>query len=150
MTRFSAHIRTVTMIAGFVLVASVVSPQLAAEGQPTPATWVWHNGVQPFDARPTADIQKDMLERMAADDARLEDLVAAMNMFTGELKLDAIARVLTIVVERQFTMRQQIMEMHGRMMEGTTSAVPGPSRRGRPAAAVTTDLEPEEMCVPTN
>jgi hypothetical protein len=138
------------MMVGFVLFASVVSPQPAAEGQPTPARWAWHNGVQPFDARPMAAIHKDMLERMAADDARLRDLVAAMNMFTGELKLDAMARVLTLVVERQFTMRQQMMEMHGRMMEERTSAVPGPSHRDRPAAAVTTDLEPEEMCVPTN
>jgi hypothetical protein len=138
------------MMVGFVLFASVVSPQAAAEGQPAPARWAWHNGAQPFDARPMAAIHKDMLERMAAEDARLKDLVTAMNMFTGELKLDAMARVLTLVVERQLAMRQQMIEMHGRMMEETTRAVPGPSRHGRPAGAVTTELEPEEMCVPTN
>ena len=85
--------------------------------------------------------------RMAADDARLEALVADMNMLTGELKVEAMARVLTLLVERQSMMRKHMMDMHGRMMPqmGAISAPPA----GRPPdAGVTADSEPEEMCLP--
>jgi hypothetical protein len=80
----------------------------------------------------TATMQKDMMSRMAAEDARLETLVADMNMFTGEMKIDAMARVLTLLAERNLMMRRHMMEMHGRMMSSMSEAMGAPPTAGAP------------------
>jgi hypothetical protein len=95
-----------------------------------------------------AMMQKDMMARMAAEDARLETLVADMNMFTGEMKIEAMARALTLLVERQVMMRQHMMDMHGRTMSRMMDAITGPPAGGTPNGADAADSEPEEMCLP--
>jgi hypothetical protein len=96
----------------------------------------------------TATMQKDMMSRMAAEDARLETLVADMNMFTGEMKIDAMARVLTLLAERNLMMRRHMMEMHGRMMSSMSEAMGAPPTAGAPNGEVTADSESQEMCLP--
>jgi hypothetical protein len=101
-----------------------------------------------------AMMRKDMMARMAAEDARLKALVADMNMFTGEMKVDAMARIVTLLVERQTMMRRHMMEtdmmeMHRRMMMPPIwRAIPGEPAGGPPSAGGTADGEPDEMCLP--
>jgi hypothetical protein len=81
-----------------------------------------------------------------AVDAELKTLVADMNMFTGELKIETMARVLTLLVERQTAMREQMMAMHQLMMHMMAPTedldVEGPS-----GAVVPDDVDPGSMCV---
>lgn len=58
-----------------------------------------------------------MMARMAALDARIDMMVADMNMFTGDLKTAAIASLLTALVERDKAMRETMMQMHEQMMQ---------------------------------
>ena len=148
MTCFTGWIRTVTIAAGLVLSAAVASPQSASHEQATPPDCAHCRPAQSLRGAPSmATMPKDMMTRMATEDARLEALVADMNMFTGEMKLDAMARVLTLLVERQSTMHKHMMDTHRRMMleMGAVSAPP----TGRPPDVdASADSEPDEMCLP--
>ena len=82
----------------------------------------------------------------AAVDAELKTLVADMNMFTGDLKIETMARVLTLLVERQTAMREQMMAMHQLMMHMMAPtedfSIEGPS-----SAVVPDDVDPGSMCL---
>jgi hypothetical protein len=62
-----------------------------------------------------------MMEQMKAMDARLDQEVKAMQGAQGQAKVDAIARVVTTLVEQRAHMRERAMAMHmeasGHMME---------------------------------
>jgi hypothetical protein len=74
-----------------------------------------------------------------------------MNTFTGEMKVDAMARVVTLLVERQSMMRRHMMDMHGLMMPPMMGvAAPHPPAAGPSNGNATADSEPEEMCLPPN
>jgi hypothetical protein len=83
------------------------------------------------------------MSRVASLDARIAMLIADVNMFAGELKIQAMAELLKVLVERQLLvdaeMRRMHQEMHGPMN--------GP-RRHAPPAAPPSDVPPEEMCSP--
>ena len=57
-----------------------------------------------------------MYARIAVLDARIEMLVTDVKSFAGEMKVAAMAELLTTLVERQTLMRQDMMTMHNRMM----------------------------------
>jgi hypothetical protein len=54
---------------------------------------------------------------MAAMDAQLNGLVAEMNQATGDAKIAAMAKVLTMLVEQRTEMRQQMMTRMGQMQD---------------------------------
>lgn len=147
MTRFARWIRMGTIAAGLVLSATVASPQAASHEQATPADCAHCRLAQARGAPSMATMHKNMMARMATEDARLEALVADMNMLTSELKVQAMASVLTLLVERQSMMRRHMMDMHGGMTRqmGAISAPPAPRP---PDAGVTAGSEPEVMCLP--
>jgi hypothetical protein len=62
-----------------------------------------------------------MMEEMKAMDARLDQEMTAMQAAQGQAKVDAIARVVTTLVEQRTHMRDRAMVMHaqasGHMME---------------------------------
>ena len=148
MTCFAGWIRTVTIAAGFVLSATVASPQSASHEQATPPDCAHCRPAQSLRGAPSmATMSKDMMTRMATEDARLEALVADMNMLTGDLKVEAIARVLTMLVERQATMHKHMMDMHRRMML-EMGAISAPLAGRPPDVDASADSEPEEMCLP--
>ncbi len=70
-----------------------------------------------------------------------------MNMLTGDLKVEAMASVLTLLVKRQSMMRGQMMEMHDRMMRRMKGPISG-APAAPPNAMVPPDREPGEMCLP--
>ena len=148
MTCFAGWIRTVPIAAGFVLSATVASPQSASHERATPPDCAHCRPAQSLRGAPAmATMPKDMMARMATEDARLEALVADMNMLTGDLKVEAMARALTMLVERQSMMRKQMMNMHGGMMSQTGAIFALPAGRP-PDVGVTADSEPDEMCLP--
>ena len=150
MARIPGSIRTVMIAAGLVLFATVASPQSTERGRAAAPDCAHCGAVQPVPAgRSIAMMRKDMMARMAAEDARLEALVADMNMFTGEMKVEAMARVLTLLVERQTMMRRHMMDTHGRMMSRMMGTITGQPAGGPPTAEETADCEPDEMCRPS-
>jgi hypothetical protein len=71
---------------------------------------------------------KDMMARMSALDARIDTLVADMNMFGGELRISAMVSLLSALAERNKVMRDTMMTMHEEMMGRVTAATaPAPS-----------------------
>jgi len=66
-------------------------------------------------------IHQEMMKQRAADDAKLEELVAAMNAARGSEKVDAIAAVVNELVSQHRSMRAhraQMRGMHGREGKG--------------------------------
>ena len=57
-----------------------------------------------------------MMGDLAAEDAKLQELVAAMNAATGDQKVKAIADVVTRLVNDLKDEHHHMMEMHNEMM----------------------------------
>jgi hypothetical protein len=79
-----------------------------------------------------AEHMKFGMMRAAAIDDDLRLLADDMNMFVGEMKIEAMARVITLLVERLSIMREQMMDMHALMMSapmgpGASAITPGRS-----------------------
>lgn len=60
---------------------------------------------------------REMQERMAAMDAELDRLVAAMRSASGEAKAEATAAVVEELVEQRKSMRTMMMQHHQGMMQ---------------------------------
>jgi len=149
MTGMAGRIRMVTTAAVLVLCASVASPQSAHRGHATGADPAHSRHAQPSrDMQSMAAMHQDMLGKMAADDARLKTLVADMNMFTGDLKIKALADVVTLLVERQSMMRQHMLRMHDEMMLDMRKTIGAASGDDIPGGVLTPNSEPAELCLP--
>ena len=68
------------------------------------------------DKSKTMEMPQKMEADMKARDAELERLVAEMNSAAADKKVDAIAAVVTKLVEQQKAMHSQMGAMHGGMM----------------------------------
>lgn len=140
MTSTLRRLRTCTMAAAIALYAGVASPQSAD----TPPA---HDHQDHTAAAPSQDgvagiagMSRDVMARIAALDERIKTLATDMHMFTGELKIETMAALLTAMVERQSLMWDQMgrmpAEMMGRMMQRTIPEAPA-------------DEEPGGMCAPS-
>ena len=85
-----------------------------------------------------AEMHQKMDAEMKAQDAELDKLVAAMNSATGEKKVDAIAAVVSKLVEQRKAMHEKMGAMHEKMqggmmkhdmMKGKPESSPGPTAR---------------------
>lgn len=65
-------------------------------------------------------MQQKMEAEMKAQDAELDKLVADMNAATGDKKVDAIAAVVSKMVEQRKTMHEKMAGMHMDMMNSPT------------------------------
>ena len=142
-------IQTLTIAGSMTLFAATAWPQSTHHREDPAST----NSQSPQAAktdRSLAAMLKVGMTRMAAADAELAALVADMNMFTGEMKVDVIARLLTLLVERQSTMRAQMMAIHERMMGTISGPTSGSANHSAPDAGPETDLEPGGMCLETH
>ena len=104
-------VRSVTLIPLFLVAAAgvVASPQSPRDQQAQPA------GQKP-DMKMCQDMaarHQKMMEEMKAMDARLDQEVKAMQAAQGQAKVDAIARVVTTLVEQRSQMREKGMAMQG-------------------------------------
>jgi hypothetical protein len=87
--------------------------------------------------RATKQMGQGMMARMAALDARIDTLVADVNMFSGELKITAMTSLLAALAERNTAMREMMMQMREQMMRQMMEAK-GP--------AASSDEESGMMC----
>jgi hypothetical protein len=62
------------------------------------------------------EMRQQMMAKMHAPDGQLERLVAAMDVATGDAKVAAMAELLTRLVQRQTTMREDMRESMKAMM----------------------------------
>jgi hypothetical protein len=82
-----------------------------------------------------AEMHQKMDAEMKAENAELDKLVAAMNSATGEKKVDAIAAVVSKLVEQRKAMHEKRAAMHEKMqggmmkhdMKGKTESSPSPT-----------------------
>jgi hypothetical protein len=99
-----------------------------------------HGAKGPEPAPAPMQATAHQMARMATLDARIETLVADVKMFTGDMKIEAMAELLVLLVERQSMMQRHMSAMHGRMME--------PMKDGTPHVHPDAASEPDEMCAP--
>jgi cytochrome P450 len=62
-----------------------------------------------------SEMHKKMEAEMKAQDAELDKLVSEMNTATGEKKADAMAALLSKIVEQRKTMHEKMGDMHSDM-----------------------------------
>jgi hypothetical protein len=80
-------------------------------------------------------------ERIAALDRRIEMLSADVRMFSGEMKVEAMAALISTLLERQSLVESQMKSMRERMMQRMTE---------RQMHAAPAEPEPGSMCAPAN
>ena len=140
MTSMLHGLRIVAMAAATVLAATTASAQPARNPQA-------HDHQDHAVAAPSQSgaagmtgMSREAMARLAALDERIRTLAIDMNMFTGELKVETMAALLTALVERQSLMGHEMGQMH----EGMMRRMMQPS--SAPAAP---DQEPGTMCAPS-
>jgi len=74
------------------------------------------------------------MARMAVMDAEAERLAAGMNGATGEAKIDAMAALLTTLIDQRFTMRRELMQMHHQMLQRMQMPMKPAGRNDEPPA----------------
>ena len=122
-----------------VTIVFLLPGRAAAEQAGPPA----HAHSQPATAAPAvqsgqavAPEAPDMMAKMKAGDQQLAELVAKMNAATGAEKVDAMAALLTALVESHRTMHETCMSHMGEMMKmmghgqstGGAMAMPAPAK----------------------
>jgi hypothetical protein len=134
-------LRLFAMAAATVLAAATASAQ--PSGAPQAHDHQDHAVAAPSQggAAGMTGMSHEAMARLAALDERIRTLGIDMNMFTGELKVETMAALLTALVERQSLMDHQMRQMHEGMMRGMMQ------RRSAPAASP--DEEPGTMCAPS-
>jgi hypothetical protein len=146
-TRSSGLIRTALAAAALVVPAATASSQpIAAASAPMADAAPQRHASPP--AADMAAMHKDMLSRLAATDARLDALVADMHMFTGELKIQTMAEILTLLVERQSAIDAVVSRRYQRML-GRMMFPPEPVPPARQGDVVPPDADDAEMCTPS-
>ncbi len=90
-----------------------------------------HGGMMKGDHAQMAEMHQKMEAEMKAQDAELDKLVAAMNSATGEKKVDAIAAVVSKLVEQHKAMHEKMQGgmMKHDMMKGKAESSPSPASR---------------------
>jgi hypothetical protein len=118
MTSIWQETRVCTIAALIMLYAPMASAQASSEIDPhkdhhsqAAAQSGGDQATKPMGPGMMAEM-KDMAARLSALDARVNTLVADMNMFTGELKISAMASLLAALAERDKLTRDAMMHMH--------------------------------------
>jgi len=84
-------------------------------------------GMMKGDKSKMMEMHQKMEAEMKTQDAELDRLVAQMNAATGDQKVDAIAAVVTKLVEQRKWMHSQMGGMHKDMMGHEMMGMPGSS-----------------------
>ncbi len=120
-----AILTVVTAMSAFVLAPAYVHGQQAPADQnhdqhhPEATTPAAQTPAPPASPANMQGMQSNMMgnmNRMKADDAKLDDLVKKMNAATGQAKVDAMAAVLTALVEDRHLAMEPMMSNMMAMM----------------------------------
>lgn len=100
------------------IAAGLALPTLVMAAPQAGDIWLGHHeAARPAQsATPAVKPRHDMMVRMKALDDRIQALTVDMNMFIGDMKVQAMASLLTAMVERESMMRDEMMSMHRGMM----------------------------------
>ena len=150
MTRLHRWVWTVTVTAAAAMFLATASPSWARQGP---------DGQRQGHARQMMAVpldqvggmmktHQDAMARWAAMDGRIQLLMADVNMFTGELKVAAMAELLTAIVERQSAMMDEMWQMHGLITPSVTEYGAPDSSLAWPPEVPRRDEEPGMMCAP--
>lgn len=139
MTSTLRVLRTLALGAAVLLYATAAAPQSGALPQ-------GHDHGDHAATVPPDEVSGGMtpraMERIAALDKRIQSLATDMRMFSGEMKVDAMASLLTTLIERQSLMEGEMKAMREGMMRRMME------HREPPVAAH--EQEPGGMCAPSN
>jgi hypothetical protein len=130
--------RTLTVAAGLLTVATAAAPQSAAQ----PRGHEHGRDIAQLHAQDGKAAVPSVMEQIAALDERIQMLSTDIRMFSGEMRIDAMASLLSAVVERQSLMENSMKTMREGMMSRMME------HRAPPAAAP--EQEPGGMCAPSN
>ena len=72
----------------------------------------------PAKCKAMMEKKQQMMQKCKAMDAKLDELVAAMNAAKGQQKIDAMAALLNELVQQRKSMHKMMMNMQGGMMSG--------------------------------
>jgi hypothetical protein len=113
---------------------------VAAEFEPRGHDQEGHAAMAPSQEG-AAGMPGDVMARLAALDGRIKMLATDMHMFSGELKIETMAALLTALVERQSLIGREMRSMREGMMRRMME------RSSPPAASLYE--EPGAMCAPS-
>lgn len=111
----------VLALAGLVALVAILgsgsSVRVQAASQQTPSAQSGRSG-QPPEMAEMMKRHQQMMAAMKAADAKLDELVAAMNSAGGEAKVSAVALVVSELVRQQKAMHEHMGMMGQQMMMG--------------------------------
>ncbi len=119
-----------TQLVSIIIAATLPASALLAQEE--------HGDMMKGDHAQMAEMHQKMEAEMKAQNAEIDSLVAAMNSATGEKKVDAIAAVVSKLVEQRKAMQEKMAAMHEKMqggmmkhdmMKGKTESSPSPTSR---------------------
>jgi hypothetical protein len=131
MTSILQALRTSAVSGAVLLYATSAAPQSAVTAQD-------HDHEHKAAAAQTAKAILTTPERIAALDRRIQMLSADMRMFSGEMKVEVMASLISTMLERQAVVESEMKNMRESMMQRMTR------RSEAPVAAV--EAEPGNMC----
>jgi hypothetical protein len=131
MTSTLQALRTVAVSGAVLLYATSAAPQSAVTAQ-------GHDHGQKAAAAETVKATLTSPERIAALDRRILMLSTDMRMFSGEMKVEVMASLISTMLERQALVENEMKKMRENMMQRMTR------RSEAPVAAA----EAETMCAP--
>jgi hypothetical protein len=110
-----------TRILAIIAAAALPGAVLLAQGEQGKM-----GGMMKQDPAQMTEMHQKMEAEMKAQDAELDKLVADMNAATGDKKVDAIAAVVSKMVEQRKTRQEKMSAMHMEMMKNKmASPTPG-------------------------
>lgn len=131
MTSILHVLRTAAASGALLLYATSAGPQSVVTAQD-------HNHEHKAPGEERAQAVLTTPERIAALDRRIRMLAADMRMFSGEMKVEAMASLISAMIERQALVEGEMTQMREKMRQRAT---------GRTEAPVAADeAEPGGMC----
>lgn len=124
------HKTKITHLVALIVAATLPASALFAQEEPGKM-----GDMKKGDHAGMAEMHQKMETEMKAQDAELDKLVTAMNSATGEKKVDAIAAVVSKLVEQRKAMHEKMGDMHKKhggmmkhdMMKGGAESSPAPA-----------------------
>ena len=130
--------RTLTVAVGLLTAATAAAPQSVAE----PRGYAHGRDTARLQSPNSKAALPSVMEQIAALDTRIQMLSSDMRMLSGEMKVDAMASLLTSLIERQTLMESSMRTMREGMMPRMEE------HRDPPFASL--EQEPGGMCAPSN
>jgi len=108
---------TLSPLAALLIAPPGLRAQTPAESHGKQHTQVKEGSPKMEDCQAMMADRERMMSEMRSADAKLDELIAAMNASKGEAKVEALARVVTEMAEQRKKTMSNMMSMQPKMME---------------------------------